>query len=40
MEQDLRPEEALQDDAPLGITWFALGHVAVLLYIALHALAL
>ena len=36
-----RPEddgEALQEDTPLYITWFALGHAAVLLYLALHAL--
>jgi hydrogenase-4 membrane subunit HyfE len=37
-----RPEqeedEALQEETPLYITWFALGHAAVLLYLALHAL--
>jgi len=26
------------EDGPLYITWFALGHAAVLLYLALHAL--
>ena len=36
---DLPEEDAMQDeDGPLYITWFALGHAAVLLYLALHAL--
>lgn len=35
---DAIDDEALQEDAPLYITWFALGHAAVLLYLALHAL--
>jgi hypothetical protein len=35
-EEDDMPNE----DGPLYITWFALGHAAVLLYLALHALAI
>jgi hypothetical protein len=35
-EEDVMPNE----DGPLYITWFALGHAAVLLYLALHALAI
>ena len=31
-------DEALQQDMPLYIAWFALGHAAILLYLALHAL--
>jgi hypothetical protein len=31
-------DEALHQDMPLYITWFALGHAAVLLYLALHVL--
>jgi hypothetical protein len=31
-------DDALYEDTPLYITWFALGHAAVLLYLALHAL--
>jgi len=31
-------DEALQQDMPLYITWFALGHAAVLIYLALHVL--
>ncbi|WP_459859404.1 hypothetical protein [Dongia sp. agr-C8] len=27
------------EDGPLTLTWYALGHAAVLLYLALHALA-
>ena len=38
---DIPEEDAMQDeDSPLYITWFALGHAAVLLYLALHALKL
>ena len=36
---DLPEEDAMhEEDGPLYITWFALGHAAVLLYLALHAL--
>jgi hypothetical protein len=36
---DIPDDEAAFDvDPPLYITWFALGHVAVLLYLAMHAL--
>ena len=31
-------DEMYDEDGPLHITWFALGHAAVLLYLALHAL--
>jgi hypothetical protein len=31
-------DAALHEDAPLYISWFALGHAAVLLYLALHAM--
>src|SRR4051794_6949253 len=31
-------DELMPEDMPLYITWFALGHTAVLLYLALHAL--
>jgi hypothetical protein len=36
---DIPEEDVMHDeDAPLYIIWFALGHAAVLLYLALHAL--
>ena len=36
---DIPEEEDMQDDeGPLTITWFALGHAAVLLYVALNVL--
>jgi hypothetical protein len=36
---DIPEEDDMHDeDGPLYITWFALGHAAVLLYLALHAL--
>jgi hydrogenase-4 membrane subunit HyfE len=36
---DIPEEDEMQDEeAPLYITWFALGHAAVLLYLALHVL--
>src|SRR5690349_11211921 len=36
---DIPEEDEMHDeDGPLYITWFALGHAAVLLYLALHAL--
>jgi hypothetical protein len=31
-------DEMHEEDGPLYITWFALGHAAVLLYLVLHAL--
>jgi uncharacterized protein (DUF983 family) len=31
-------DDELHQDMPLYITWFALGHAAVLLYLALHVL--
>lgn len=31
-------DDVLNQETPLYITWFALGHAAVLLYLALHAL--
>jgi hypothetical protein len=38
---DLPQEHEMHDeDGPLYLTWFALGHAAVLLYLALHALAI
>ena len=36
--RDMPDDEALHQDMPLYITWFALGHAAVLLYLALHVL--
>jgi hypothetical protein len=36
---DIPQEDEMHDeDAPLTITWYALGHAAVLLYLALHVL--
>jgi len=36
---DIPEEDEMHDeDGPLYITWFALGHAAVLLYLALHVL--
>jgi hypothetical protein len=36
---DIPEEDEMHDeDGPLYITWFALGHAAVLLYLALHLL--
>ena len=36
---DIPLEDEMNDEeGPLYITWFALGHAAVLLYLALHAL--
>jgi hypothetical protein len=38
---DIPEEHEMHDeDGPLYLTWFALGHAAVLLYLALHALAI
>jgi hypothetical protein len=31
-------DEVMHEDMPLYMTWFALGHAAVLLYLALHVL--
>jgi len=36
---DIPEEDAMhEEEAPLTITWFALGHAAVLLYVALNVL--
>jgi hypothetical protein len=38
---DIPLEDEMQDEeGPLYLTWFALGHAAVLLYLALHALTI